>query len=412
MDESVQSTQEIKERGTVERDGFEALEVTRQAETSITAAAEHAKAVVQARYIVALKRPRNIEDARVRILTACKRPRFADAARYKKPIWEDGKKKFLRDASIKFADEAAKLMGNIDVDQPVLYEDEEIRKVKVSATDLETNVTKSQEIIITKTVERRSAKGREVIGKRLNSYGDRLYIVKATDAEVILEHHKQLSIVRRNLELQLIPQDIVDEAMDICIAVVEDEAAKDPAAAKKAVIDAFAAIGVNPSALEKYLGHSIGNASPPEIQDLREVYRAIEQGEAVWTDFVTPENAEDKEHAGKINGLKEKLRQKTGKQAEEPKQDDPPPENGRRNCRVVAHIQSHPEAYIGKFLELDFKEEKEGIWERDNLTLMEARDYVERIQEVPDAEKPDKTVTETQAISVEVRKDGEKGGAS
>src|SRR5690606_29143084 len=59
-------------------------------ETAATSIAAAAKAAIEARYILALKRPRDWDTVRTRLLKECDRPGFADAAIYRKPV---GKKK-------------------------------------------------------------------------------------------------------------------------------------------------------------------------------------------------------------------------------------------------------------------------------------------------------------------------------
>jgi len=268
-------------QGDVVKTGFGAVEFTNQNETSAIAAAEHAKAMVQARFIVAMQRPRNMNVVAQRIFNTCKRPSFAEIAQYAKPIG----KAMIRGPSVRFADEASKLMGNIYVQSNSTYEDESIRKISVEATDLETNFTKSVEVVIDKTVERRNPTGREIIGRRTNSYGDIVYIVKATEDEVFVKTNSQIAKARRNLELQLIPQDILEDAMEICSRTVNNENAKDPDLFKKQLMRAFANINIMPDELEKYLGHSIDILSKEEIENLRAVHQSIVQGEATWIDF-------------------------------------------------------------------------------------------------------------------------------
>ena len=64
--------------------------VPAQATAQALAAAEQARALTQARVMVALQRPRDYEEVRRRLMNDCKRPRFAEAARYAKPMG-DGK---------------------------------------------------------------------------------------------------------------------------------------------------------------------------------------------------------------------------------------------------------------------------------------------------------------------------------
>ncbi len=72
------------ERGVTRQEGFDGLAVKRSAETA-QAAAEQSCAVVQARFLMAANRPRQIDEARLAMLKTCRRPAFAAKARYMKP---------------------------------------------------------------------------------------------------------------------------------------------------------------------------------------------------------------------------------------------------------------------------------------------------------------------------------------
>jgi hypothetical protein len=276
-------TKDTDERGLMKRDTFEGGELMQQAETSSTAAAETAKALVQARYIMALRRPRNADVSAQKIMSACKRPRFAMEVEYAKPVGG----KTIHGPSIRFADEAIKLWGNVDIRTMTTYEDDMNRKILVEVTDLETNVSKSQEIIVRKTIERRTpTAGREVIGKRKNKQGAWVYLIKANDDEILNKENANIAKARRNLQLQLIPQDIIDEAVEVAQKIRGQRDAEDPKAAKKKLLSAFSGIGVMPNELETFVGHSLDQLSNTELDSLRAVYASIQQGEASWKDFL------------------------------------------------------------------------------------------------------------------------------
>ena len=281
--ENQQVNPQQDERGLMRRDTFEGGELLQQAETSSTAAAETAKALVQARYIMALKRPRNQDVSAQRIKQACQRPRFAQEVEYAKPIGNGT----IQGPSIRFADEAIKLWGNVDIRTMTTYEDDMVRKVQIEVTDLETNVSKSQEVMVNKTIERRNpTAGREVVGKRKNKQGAWVYQIKATDDEILIKENATIAKARRNLELQLIPQDIIDEAVEIARGIRGKRDAEDPKAAKKKLLDAFGSVGVMPDELEAFLGHSLEQISNQELDSLRAVYTSIQQGESSWKDFL------------------------------------------------------------------------------------------------------------------------------
>lgn len=308
-----------KERAVVRKDGFGEKAVERRAETSSSATAAQAEALVKAQYTAAMMRPRNVEDSRVRILDACRRPAFAEKARYAKPV--GGQK--IRGLSVRFADEAAKLFGNIRTSQSTTYDDDEQRIVEVTATDLETNLAKSQTVVIKKTIERRKPKdGQEVIGKRENSSGDTVYILRATDDEVFNKEANLCAKARRNLELQLIPGDILEEAEQTCIETSSNADAADPRAAVRKVIDSFSKYNIRPTELEKKLGHSVDNISPSELQELREIYTAISSGETSWYEIMsltdTDAYASDGENDPLKPGRHERKPRRSSKPATEP----------------------------------------------------------------------------------------------
>ena len=252
------------------------------------AAAEAAKARIQAAYIMALHKPRNADQARDRILHACKRPGFAERVEYSKPVGG----KAIKGPSIRFAEVALREWQNVMVETQTIYEDEWVRRVKVFVTDLETNATFSKEIQISKTVERKSKKDREILSERLNSYNETVYVVKATDDEITNKEAAQISKVIRNEGLRLIPQDIIDEALDAARKTLKARDAKDPDAAKKALLDGFSEIGVKPIDIERFLRHKTDSITPAELHELRTMYRAIRDGEARWVDYLA-KNEED-----------------------------------------------------------------------------------------------------------------------
>jgi hypothetical protein len=194
------------------------------------AAAEGAKARIQAAYIMALQKPRNEDQARVNIIEACKRPEFAKQVEFSKPVGE----KKIRGPSIRFAEVALQNWQNIDTDIQVIYEDIQVRRIKIRCLNLETNVAFSKEINIKKTVERKNAAGREIIAERMNAQGQKVFIVLATEDELSNKEGALTSKAIRNEGLRLIPQDVIDEAIMTARQTLADEDARDPNAAKKA----------------------------------------------------------------------------------------------------------------------------------------------------------------------------------
>ena len=175
-------------------------------ETSAVAVAEQAKAAVQARYMMAMHNRRNMEDVRTQLLKECSRSTFAKVAQYQKPV--SGSR--ITGFSIRFAEQAMRIMQNLLPETYVVYDDDDKRILRVMLTDLESNLTYSKDVIITKTVERRNAKG-DVISERRNSSGNTVYLVKASEDEFLNKQNAQESKVLRNHMIRLLPGDPLDE---------------------------------------------------------------------------------------------------------------------------------------------------------------------------------------------------------
>ena len=285
------------------------------------AAAESVKARIQSAYVMAMQRPRNEMQSRARILEACKRPEFAGRVEYAKPV---GSKKMVG-PSIRFAELAVREWGNVITETQLVYEDANVRRIKVTVIDLETNATFGKEVQINKTIERKDGKGREIVGERTNTYGDKVFIVLATEDEMHNKEAALISKVIRNEGLRLIPSDIVDEAIEVARATIHNRDAKDPKAATKKLVDAFGNIGIAPKHLEAYLGHSLDIVSPAELQDLRGIYQAVASGEASWADYVS--KPESKAPASDLNDL---LKSQASTEHPEAERSDPAPETGRK----------------------------------------------------------------------------------
>ena len=304
--------------GTTTREEFGSTSLAAQAETASTAVAAQAAAQVQARYVMALKRPRDLDTVRHLLLKECKRPGFAEVARYRKPIGQG-----IEGPSIRFAEAAIRCMTNILPETVTTYDDVSKRILRVSVTDLETNVTYSKDITIDKTVERNSLRsGQTALRTRVNSYGKNVFIVRAEDDDMLNKENALVSKALRTCALRLLPGDIMDEAMDLVIATLRDKAAKDPDSERKKMIDAFGSLGVTPAMLKDYVGRELTTLSPSEIVDLRSLYQTIKDGEATWTEAVANKGG-TVEAVASPNGkpsnaaeLTAKLKQEKAKKAE------------------------------------------------------------------------------------------------
>ncbi len=303
----------------VARQGFGETSLEKR-DTASAAMAERVRAEVQSRCIMALQRPRSLDDVRVRVLDHCKRPRFAEKSRYSKPVGNTT----IEGPSIRFVEAALVEFGNVMPECSIAYEDDERVTIRVSVTDLERNITHVDEATIMKRMERRRLKeGQRAISQRVNSKGDVVFLVEATDDDLANLKAARQSKLLRNLGLRILPADIVEEAMDLVVETLAKGDAADPDAARKRLVDGFHGIGVSPSDLVAYLGHDLAKVVPAELADLRAVFAAIRDGETSWADVLAakrPPTAAPAEPAPPpskgVAGAKEAMRKAKAKQAE------------------------------------------------------------------------------------------------
>ncbi len=292
-------------------------------ETAATAAAAQAEAAVKARYQMALLRPRNIDQVRLRLLSNCRRTSFAEVAKYSKPIGSDK----VVGPSIRFVEQALRDMGNTYVESMVIYDDAAKRIVRVCCMDLECNLSYPQDIVIEKKVERSYLKeGQQSLGQRINSKGRVVHLVEATEDDMLNKSNNLISKAIRSNGLRLIPGDIVDEAMNLVDQTLSKEGSQDPDAYRKKLLDNFFRQGVTPENLDEYLGHSASTTNPAEIQELYLIFTAIKDGETTWNSVIAQRQQEKGEGAGTKPGtegaknsedLKARLKEKAGKKDSE-----------------------------------------------------------------------------------------------
>lgn len=310
-------------------------------EIAASASAALAKATIEAKFVIALQRPRSILTARASILDACKRPAFADGAMYRKKQgrkqvgtrWEDN---YIEGLSIRFAEQALNAWRNVDVSSVTAWEDDNARLVRITVTDLETNLSYADEVMLAKTVERKTVRdGQEVIGERETSDGGKVFIVRTTDEEMMNKVNAAKSKAIRNSGLRLIPQDILEEAEE-AIRETREKGGGDPRAQVKKLTDAFGSIGVPPTELESYLGHPLEQTSPKELGDLRAIFTAIRDGEARWNDYRVSQSASTQTEVR----VKTQADEVPGAEAPEPPTETPKPVTAPQPTTRVSNVRS------------------------------------------------------------------------
>ena len=323
------------DRGLVRREEFAAIQSSRTSETSIAGVSAREQAIIQAEYVMAERHQRTWMDVRAAMLQHLARPRFAEISRYAKPIGKElvnGEwvEKKARGFGVRFAETLAQEMGNVKPWSSVTYEDELLRIVRIGVTDLERNIPRSREVSFGRVTEKRGRKkkdvweppeGREVISQRINTRGEPVYLVRATEDEMRSKVNSEESKTQRDFILRLCPRDILDDCEDQYRKVTESEIKKDPLAALKRLLDRFAEYGIRPSDLETYIGRTSKLFTTEDLQELTELGAAIRDGQVTFQEalrlrYAEPEIGEDETPQQHDARLRRQMGQQSGEAAE------------------------------------------------------------------------------------------------
>lgn len=263
------------ERNAIVKRSFEGISTLMQ-NAATQALTAKATADINARWMIAMHRPRAIEVVEERLLHECKRAGFAAAAMYSVPR---GKAK-VTGLTIRFAEAALLAMGNLGCEAMTLYDSDTERLIRVTVTDYETNAGWARDITVAKTKEVRELKqGQRALGERVNSYGDTVYRVEATDDDVAVKEAAAISKASRTGILRLVPGWLLAKCREQIDKTTRNRAAEDPDGERSKMFGEFGKLGLKASWLVEWLGHSVDVATPDEIADLRQLYRAIREKE-------------------------------------------------------------------------------------------------------------------------------------
>ena len=168
--------------------------------------------------------------------------------------------------------------------------------VCVSLTDLVTNTTVSSTQAVSGTVERKyQMEDRVLQGVRKNTKGEQLYIYPATAQEMIRDCQKAQSVLLRNCIMRVTPPHVRKAIFDtIKMANAQMFKTSKP----QAIADIVAMGGklrpsVSAAQMSKYLGHSLEEMSSEEFVELRQTFKAIEEGAVTWKEVQEQRDAKE-----------------------------------------------------------------------------------------------------------------------
>lgn len=255
-------------------------------------AAATGKAMVEAQYAIAFQRPRDYFQCLQALEKECRRPGLAQIAEYRLP--RGGKT--ITGPTVHLANACARAYRNLRVEVVITHDDQYRRGGLVMVLDMdpEANNVRTGAWSIDKTVERRSLKqGEDALEQRVAADGSHvIYVVQASEADVLQKQNAQTSRIERNLILKMIPGDMLESALEWARETNASSAKVDPQAALKKVADGFLGIGVTVKQLAEYLGHGLDKVTPEEVVDLRGIYQAIRSGDTNWLQVIEEKKAE------------------------------------------------------------------------------------------------------------------------
>lgn len=309
--------------GQVARQDMAGQELEVRGETAISPLVAQAEAREKVRFLIALKRPRNWDEVRLKLKNAIERPGWAGvpgndkeknwgAAWYDKPIGTG-----VEGFSIRFAEEAMLCMGNIDVATITLYEDEKVRQLQLVVLDLENNNSYPSSITLEKTVIRRKLRKGEKspFPPVINSFGDVTYKMPASQDDMTQKQASEISKAMRTGIMRILPGWIKAECRTRILELRRGAVAKDPDGFRKKMLDGFAGLNIMPSDLEKLLGCEVSKASPDQLADLRDLWKNITNGDDTFANALEStgkgeQPAEPKKKKPGLDGLTEELKKK------------------------------------------------------------------------------------------------------
>lgn len=247
------------------------------------AVVQREKTELESAIVVAKRFPRDENAAYTRIVQSCRRPTFAEGARYAFP--RGGKT--VSGPSVKLAREMARAWGNLRYGLRIVAVDDDQVHIRGYALDLETNNYVEAEDRFAKLVQRKK--------------GNRTEWVEPDERDLRELVNRRGAILMRNCLLQVLPPDVTEDAEREAQATLKKaakgELAQDRPAAIRRLALAFDALGVTTDMLAGFLGHELDLITEDELAELRAVYASIQDGNTMRGDHFDFKAPRDRTHS-------------------------------------------------------------------------------------------------------------------
>lgn len=272
--------------------------------TLATTEATRSMAEVQAAVFMAKQFPRDPQQAYENVLKACQRPGLANRAIYEYARGGTN----ISGPSIRLAEAIASEWGNINYGFIELDRTKRYTVAQAYAWNLETNVKAIRTVTVPH--ERHTRNGVTVL----------------TDPRDIYE------LVANNMArrlraciLEVIPGDVVDDAIEECIKTQRAHADTSQEGIKK-LVDAFERFGVTKADIEAYIQRSISAITAGNVVKLRSIYQSLADGMATPSDFFKQQPASPT----RVIDMKAQLEQKPKPLPPIETEQEPEPEKPKR----------------------------------------------------------------------------------
>lgn len=263
---------------------------------------------VQSRMVVAKRFPRDELGAIQRIKKSCRRPKLAESARYSYP--RGGTR--VTGPSIRLAEAIAQQWGNIDfgfkeLDQRVGEDGIKESEVEAFAWDLQTNTR------IAKNFTVKHVRDTKQGAKILDSQRDIYEMVANQGARRL-----------RSCILAIIPQDVIDEALDVCKDTIKGNNELPLEDRIKKMLDSFEKFSVTKEMIEGRLGHKVEALDETEFVSMIDIYNSLKDGMSSredWFDVSGKGKSKDSEKPSVADAAKDKTSGKKNDDSEEDEDD-------------------------------------------------------------------------------------------
>lgn len=343
--------------------GEGALTLTEQAaqngnELSTAAAAASAQHEIQSAIIIARRFPRNEAVIFQKLMVACARKSFAEDARYSFPRGETE----VTGPSVNLAREAARIWGNIRFGLYVVRDDEETRLIRGWAWDVESNCKVEVEDDFKKLIQRKVKGSKETVW----------LVPDERDLRELT--NRRGAILLRNALLQVMPKDLIEDALFTCGKTLEQAADANPDGERKRLLVDFGALNISVEQIEQKLGHPFGQSSAKELAELRGICKSIADSHTTWAEYVKGPDGKPAEKSAESKANEEALakgQDALKQQQEQPKQTESTekkaePLSCKKACEMLEIAQSVAE--VAKVM---------NDWDKSESTVEERKQVID-----------------------------------